>query len=66
MIGLKRVCEKAANRILVERLWPRGVSKEKASIDLWMKEIGPSTELRNGITMMLKNGRNSKNVILRN
>lgn len=50
MIGLRRVYEKAAKadgfRILVERLWPRGVSKEKASIDLWMKEIGPSTELR--------------------
>lgn len=50
MIGLKRVYEKALKadgfRILVERLWPRGVSKEKASIDLWMKEIGPSTELR--------------------
>ena len=31
---------------LVERLWPRGVSKEKADIDLWLKEIAPSTELR--------------------
>lgn len=33
-------------RILVERLWPRGLSKEKAHIDLWCKEIAPSTELR--------------------
>jgi len=33
-------------RILVERLWPRGVTKEKAGIDLWMKDIAPSTELR--------------------
>lgn len=33
-------------RILVERLWPRGVSKETAHIDLWMKEVAPSTELR--------------------
>jgi uncharacterized protein YeaO (DUF488 family) len=33
-------------RILVERLWPRGVRKDKASIDLWMKEIAPSHELR--------------------
>jgi uncharacterized protein YeaO (DUF488 family) len=33
-------------RVLVDRVWPRGVSKEKAAIDLWMKEIGPSTELR--------------------
>jgi uncharacterized protein YeaO (DUF488 family) len=33
-------------RILVDRLWPRGLTKEKASIDLWLKEIAPSTELR--------------------
>jgi uncharacterized protein YeaO (DUF488 family) len=33
-------------RILVERLWPRGVSKQKAHIDLWLKELAPSTELR--------------------
>ncbi len=33
-------------RILVERLWPRGVRKDEASIDLWMKEIAPSHELR--------------------
>lgn len=33
-------------RILVDRLWPRGLSKEKAKIDLWLKEIAPSTELR--------------------
>lgn len=33
-------------RILVDRLWPRGLSKEKASVDLWLKEIAPSTELR--------------------
>ena len=33
-------------RILVDRLWPRGVTKEKASLDLWLKEIAPSTELR--------------------
>ena len=33
-------------RILVERLWPRGVSKERAAIDLWLKDLGPSTELR--------------------
>ncbi len=50
MIGLKRVYEKPSKtdglRILVERLWPRGISKEKAAIDLWMKEIAPSTELR--------------------
>lgn len=33
-------------RILVERLWPRGVRKEDAGIDLWLKEIAPSTTLR--------------------
>jgi uncharacterized protein YeaO (DUF488 family) len=33
-------------RVLVERLWPRGVSKKNAAIDLWLKEITPSTELR--------------------
>jgi len=33
-------------RILVDRLWPRGISREKAALDQWMKEIAPSTELR--------------------
>ncbi|MEJ2048433.1 MAG: DUF488 family protein [Calditrichota bacterium] len=33
-------------RILVDRLWPRGLTKEKASIDLWLKEIAPSNDLR--------------------
>lgn len=33
-------------RILIDRLWPRGISKEKAGIDLWLKEVAPSTELR--------------------
>jgi len=33
-------------RILVDRLWPRGLSKEKAQVDLWLKDIAPSTELR--------------------
>lgn len=33
-------------RILVDRLWPRGISKEEAKLDDWLKEIGPSTELR--------------------
>ena len=50
MIKLKRVYEKPdradGERILVDRLWPRGVNKQEAKIDLWMKEIAPSTELR--------------------
>jgi len=33
-------------RVLVDRLWPRGVSKEQAALDLWLKEIAPSPELR--------------------
>ncbi len=49
-IGLKRVYEPASpsdgKRILVERLWPRGLSKSDAAVDLWMKEVAPSTELR--------------------
>ncbi|MDB5576775.1 MAG: hypothetical protein JWR80_1951 [Bradyrhizobium sp.] len=49
-VTLKRVYEAAsktdATRVLVDRLWPRGVSKQKASIHVWMKEIAPSTELR--------------------
>lgn len=49
-IKLKRVYEKPDKadglRILVDRLWPRGLTKEKAALDLWLKEIAPSTELR--------------------
>jgi uncharacterized protein YeaO (DUF488 family) len=33
-------------RILVDRLWPRGVSKERAAVELWLKEVAPSSELR--------------------
>jgi uncharacterized protein YeaO (DUF488 family) len=46
----KRIYEPASAddgfRVLVDRLWPRGVSRERAALDLWLKEIGPSTELR--------------------
>ena len=49
-IQLKRAYEKPertdGTRILVDRLWPRGLTKEKAAIDLWLKELAPSTELR--------------------
>lgn len=49
-IAIKRAYEKAEAsdgfRILVDRLWPRGVSKEEASIDVWLKEIAPSDALR--------------------
>ena len=49
-IKLKRAYEKPGPedgfRILVERLWPRGVSKKDAKLDLWLKEVAPSDELR--------------------
>lgn len=49
-VQLKRVYEKTdpkdGFRILVDRLWPRGLTKEKAAVDLWLKDIAPSTELR--------------------
>ena len=49
-IKLKRAYQAAADtdgfRVLVDRLWPRGVSKDDAAIDLWLKEIAPSDELR--------------------
>ncbi len=38
--------EDDGTRVLVDRLWPRGLSKERARIGLWLKEIAPSTELR--------------------
>lgn len=50
MIKLKRVYQgydkEDGFRILVDRLWPRGLSKNKAHVDLWLKEVAPSTELR--------------------
>lgn len=50
MIKLKRAYDTATKddgfRVLVDRLWPRGISKEKAHLDLWMKDIAPSTTLR--------------------
>ena len=50
IVALKRVYDEPAEsdgrRVLVERLWPRGLSKERAHIDLWLKEVAPSHELR--------------------
>lgn len=49
-VNIKRVYDKPdasdGRRILVDRLWPRGLSKDKAKVDLWMKDVAPSTELR--------------------
>lgn len=50
MIKTRRVYEKPSDedgfRILVDRLWPRGISKESAMVDLWFKEVAPSEGLR--------------------
>jgi uncharacterized protein YeaO (DUF488 family) len=50
VIQLKRVYEKPSRkdgvRILVDRLWPRGLTKERAAVNLWLKDVAPSSELR--------------------
>ena len=50
MVKLKRVYDQPeksdGKRVLVDRLWPRGVKKEDAVLDLWLKDIAPSNELR--------------------
>lgn len=50
MIQIKRAYESYSptdgKRILIDRLWPRGISKEEVKLDLWLKDIAPSTELR--------------------
>ncbi len=50
MIKIKRVYEAASRsdgyRVLIDRLWPRGLTKDKAKVDLWLKEVAPSTQLR--------------------
>jgi uncharacterized protein YeaO (DUF488 family) len=50
MVRIKRVYEPTAKedgcRVLVDRLWPRGMKKEAAKIDLWMKDVAPSDALR--------------------
>lgn len=49
-LSAKRVYEEPApddgERVLIDRLWPRGLTKEKAHVDLWLKDIAPSRELR--------------------
>jgi uncharacterized protein YeaO (DUF488 family) len=49
-VHIKRIYEPYAEtdgyRVLVDRLWPRGMAKDKARIDQWLKEVAPSTELR--------------------
>ena len=57
-VRLKRIYEESVEadgyRILVDRLWPRGVSKKNANLDLWLKEIAPSTEFRTWFDHNLK------------
>ena len=49
-IQIKRIYDKAESsdgtRILVDKLWPRGISRERANLDFWAKDLAPSTELR--------------------
>ena len=49
-VRIKRIYEDPEEadgfRILVDRIWPRGVSKERAKLDVWLKEVAPTTELR--------------------
>jgi uncharacterized protein YeaO (DUF488 family) len=49
-VQVKRVYEEPSAsdgyRVLIDRLWPHGVSKERAAVDLWLKEIAPSPDLR--------------------
>jgi len=70
MITIKRVYEKPAKndgfRILVDRLWPRGLSKEDAKIDVWLKEIAPSIQLRKWFSHRKKIGRSLKKDIKKN
>ncbi len=62
MIKLKRAYEPAAAadgfRVLVERLWPWGVSKAEAALDLWLKEVAPSPGLRQWFSHDPENGEN--------
>lgn len=49
-IKIKRIYDEPSNtdgyRVLVDRVWPRGLTKEKADIDVWLKDVGPTTALR--------------------
>ncbi|MHB1830223.1 MAG: DUF488 domain-containing protein [Candidatus Micrarchaeaceae archaeon] len=50
LVGVKRIYDKPSitdgKRVFVDRLWPRGVKKSTVNIDIWMKEVAPSDELR--------------------
>ena len=69
MIRVKRIYDKPEKRdgfrIWVDRLWPRGISKENAKIDLWLRDIAPSDELRKWFSHDIKKlvGFQERNVI---
>ncbi len=60
---IKRIYEPAGKddglRVLVDRLWPRGIAKKKARIDLWLRDLSPSDELRRMVHADPQNGMNS-------
>lgn len=49
-VKIKRIYDDPSDgdgyRVLVDRIWPRGVSKERAKLDIWLRDVGPSTDLR--------------------
>jgi uncharacterized protein YeaO (DUF488 family) len=67
-IKLKRVYAAKADadgaRLLVDRIWPRGLSKERAALTAWLKDVAPSTELRHGSIMSPLAGRSSAGATL--
>jgi len=64
MIKIKRIYEKYSSddgfRILIDRLWPRGVSKANAYVDLWLREIAPTDHLREWFSHDLKKWKSFK------
>jgi uncharacterized protein YeaO (DUF488 family) len=69
-IRLKRIYEAAAaddgQRILIDRIWPRGVSKQNAALSLWLNEVAPSTELRKWFDHDPPGGRNLAGATVQN
>jgi uncharacterized protein YeaO (DUF488 family) len=65
MIGIKRIYDPPKKedgfRILLDRLWPRGLSKEKARVDLWLRDIAPSDSLRKWFSHDPKKWKDFKN-----
>jgi len=66
-VRLKRAYQPPAaddgTRVLVDRLWPRGVAKADAALDLWLKEIAPSTGLRHWLGTTPRSGSNFASVM---